>query len=423
MSQARVGGFSKNLQYRKFQAYGFLKNLRFFEPFLMLFFLEKGISYLQIGTLYAIREITINLFEIPSGLVADAWGRRRTLAGSFLFYLTSFTVFYFTTDYAWFVVAMLLFALGEAFRSGVHKAMIFEYLRLQGWEKQKVRYYGLTRSASQTGSAVSSVVAALIVFWTGKYSTIFLLSTIPYLADFILILSYPAALDGESSGLSRKMMMKQFRLTFLDFKTFFTRWSMFRKILSLSSFTGYYKASRDYLQPIIKSGALMIPVFVSLGDKQRTAIFIGVIYFFIYLLNAFSSGNAGRLFDRIRNYERAMLFTLVTGFIAGIVAGFFFNLKVELLAVLPFLVIFMVENIRKPIGIAYISENMEHNLLASSLSVESQISSIIAGGIAILLGFFADKFSVGTSLMVVTALMFLFIPLIFRHVKLTADES
>ncbi len=423
MSQARVGGFSKNLQFRKFQAYGFLKNLRFFEPFLMLFFLEKGISYLQIGTLYAIREITINLFEIPSGLVADAWGRRRTLAGSFLFYLSSFTVFYFTTDYAWFVAAMLLFALGEAFRSGVHKAMIFEYLRLQGWEKQKVRYYGLTRSASQTGSAVSSVVAALIVFWTGKYSTIFLLSTIPYLADFILILSYPAALDGESSGLSRKMMTKQFRSTFRDFKTFFTRWSMFRKILSLSSFTGYYKASRDYLQPIIKSGALMIPVFVSLGDKQRTAIFIGVIYFFIYLLNAFSSGNAGRLFDRIRNYERAMLFTLVTGFIAGIVAGFFFNLKVELLAVLPFLLIFMVENIRKPIGIAYISENMEHNLLASSLSVESQISSVIAGGIAILLGFFADKFSVGTSLMGVTALMFLFIPLIFRHVRLTADKS
>ena len=38
---------------------------------------------------------------------------------------------------------MLLFALGEAFRSGVHKAMIFEYLRLQGWEEQKVRYYGL----------------------------------------------------------------------------------------------------------------------------------------------------------------------------------------------------------------------------------------------------------------------------------------
>ncbi len=31
--------FNKDLQFYKFCAYGFLKNLRFFEPFLMLFFL------------------------------------------------------------------------------------------------------------------------------------------------------------------------------------------------------------------------------------------------------------------------------------------------------------------------------------------------------------------------------------------------
>ena len=55
MSPGRSGDISRNRQFRKFQAYGFLKNLRFFDPFLMLFFLEKGLSYLEIGTLYAIR--------------------------------------------------------------------------------------------------------------------------------------------------------------------------------------------------------------------------------------------------------------------------------------------------------------------------------------------------------------------------------
>ncbi len=409
--------FEKNLQFRKFQAYGFLKNLRFFEPFLMLFFLEKGISYLQIGTLYAIREITINIFEIPSGLVADAWGRRRTLAGSFIFYILSFTVFYFTSGYAWFIGAMIFFSLGEAFRSGTHKAMIFEYLRMRGWEDQKVDYYGRTRSASQTGSAVSSLVAASVVFWTSSYSVIFLLAILPYLADLFLIISYPPELDGESRGLDRKMMLKQFRKTFRDFRTFFTEWKMLRRILRLSSFTGYYKASRDYLQPIIRSGALMLPLFVSLADKQRTAILIGIIYFLIYLLNAFSSRNSGRLFDRIRNYERALLFTLLAGFTAGILAGLFYDLDLELVAVIPFLFIFVMENIRKPIGVSYISENMEHNLLASSLSAESQISSVIAGGIAIMLGFVADKASVGVSLMVVTAVLFLGIPAIFRPAR------
>ena len=76
--------FVKNLQYYKFCMYGFLKNLRFFEPFLILFFVEQGLSFLQIGTLYAIREIATNLLEIPTGIIADALGRRRTLIRSLI---------------------------------------------------------------------------------------------------------------------------------------------------------------------------------------------------------------------------------------------------------------------------------------------------------------------------------------------------
>ena len=86
--------FNKDLQYYKFCIYGFLKNLRFFEPFLILFFLEKGLSFFQIGTLYAIREITINILEIPTGIVADSLGRRRTMIFSFIAYIISFIIFY-----------------------------------------------------------------------------------------------------------------------------------------------------------------------------------------------------------------------------------------------------------------------------------------------------------------------------------------
>ena len=39
--------FRKDLQYYKFCLYGFLKNLRFFEAFLILFFLEGGLSFFE----------------------------------------------------------------------------------------------------------------------------------------------------------------------------------------------------------------------------------------------------------------------------------------------------------------------------------------------------------------------------------------
>jgi len=152
----------KDKQYYKFCIYGFLKNLRFFEPFLLLFFYSKGISFLQIGILYAIREIAINVFEIPSGIIADALGRRKTLASSFLVYIIAFIIFYFYSSFFLFAYAMLFYALGEAIRSGINKAMIVDYLNRTNQIKYKVEYYGHTRSASQFGSALSSLAGGIL---------------------------------------------------------------------------------------------------------------------------------------------------------------------------------------------------------------------------------------------------------------------
>ena len=67
----------KNRQFYQFCAYGFLKNLRFFDPFLLLFFLSRGFDYFDIGMLYAIRETGFIITEIPSGIFADTFGRKR----------------------------------------------------------------------------------------------------------------------------------------------------------------------------------------------------------------------------------------------------------------------------------------------------------------------------------------------------------
>jgi len=139
-------GFKKDLQYYKFCAYGFLKNLRFFEPFLILFFLEKEIGFLQIGVLYTIRELTRNIFEIPAGVAADVIGRRRTMISSFILYIASFLIYSISHSMPVLITATVVFGLGEAFRTGTHKAMIFDYLHKKGWSDYKVHYYGHTRS-------------------------------------------------------------------------------------------------------------------------------------------------------------------------------------------------------------------------------------------------------------------------------------
>ena len=181
----------------RFSLYGFLKNQRYFDPFLLLAFREKGVSYFLYGILIGFREVCTNIFEIPSGAVADLYGRRRAMIFSFCAYITSFTIFAMSESIPMLFGAMFFFGLGDAFRTGTHKAMIFDWLRLQGRSDEKTKIYGFTRSWSQMGSAASVLIAGALVFYRGNFTDIFWFSIIPYFLNIVNFLGYPKELDGD----------------------------------------------------------------------------------------------------------------------------------------------------------------------------------------------------------------------------------
>ncbi len=399
--------FIKDIQYYKFCMYGFLKNLRFFEPFLILFFLEKGLSFLEIGTLYAIREILVNITEIPSGVIADSLGRKRTMIFSFLFYIVSFIIFFSSKEYTIFIIAMLFYALGDAFRTGTHKAMIFKYLEIKGWKNQRVYYYGHTRSWSQMGSAVSSLLAASIVFYSGNYQSIFIYSTIPYLLDLILIASYPKVLDGQSSKLKIKDIQKKFISVTKDFIYSFKKIHILQAIANLSVHSGFHKAIKDYLQPVVQTFALSIPVIVALQEKQRTAISIGIVYFIVYIFTSIASKKSGRFTEKLKSMPKALNISLYVGFSLALFSGIFYHFNFYFLSIVFYILIYIIENIRNPIGVAYVSELYSNEILATALSANSQAKSLIAAIIAPVLGFIADKFNVGVALAIVALFLML----------------
>jgi len=411
--------FKKNLQLYKFCMYGFLKNLRFFEPFLVLFFLEKGLSYLQIGTLYAIRELATNILEIPTGIIADAMGRRRTMVSAFIAYILSFLIFNFSSGYYYFILAMIFFSFGEAFRTGTHKAMIFDYLQIKGWGDQKVYYYGHTRAWSQLGSALSSLTAAFIVFYTGSFKVIFLYSIIPYVLDLLLMLSYPKELDGHLKAFEKGRVGENIKEVVRDFVYSFKDKLMLKAIANLSFYTGFYKAAKDYLQPILNSFALSLPIFLVLEDRQRASIIIGIVYFLLHLMTSLASRHSGALAEKYKNLGLLMNITMVLGYLTGVLSGFFAIIGIPVFSILFYLGIYLIQNLRRPIGIANVSDMMKQNILATALSAESQVSSLSAAIIALVIGFFADKFGVGTALVIVPAFMLLTAP--FYFVKARRD--
>ena len=407
--------FNKDRMYYSFCMYGFLKNLNFFEPFLLLFFLEKGFSYLQIGTLYAIQSMATNILEIPTGIMADAAGRRRTMIFSMLSYLLAFPIFYFSQSFAFFVLAMLCMAAGDAFRTGTHKAMIFEYLKLKGWKDQKVYYYGHTRSWSQLGSALSAVIAAGIVFFSGNYRVVFLASIIPYALDLLLLLTYPRELDGKLKEFRLDRLGENFSLTISEFLASMRNPPIIRGVVNSASYAGYFDALKDYLQPVLKSFALSLPLLAffgdGLGETKKSALVIGLMYLAIHLLTSRASRYSGRFAEGFKDLFRPMNITLVLGLLFGMSAGIAYAFGLTPVTIFLFLGLYLIHNLRRPLGEAYITDTLKSDILASALSTESQAITLITAVLAPIIGFLADLWGVGIAVSAVSAIMLIALPL------------
>ena len=90
----------------RFSLYSALKNQRFFESFLVLALLEKGLTFTQIGTLIALRELAVITMEIPSGAIADVTGRRRVLLIAVALYAIAFAFLGLDDSIPWLVAAL-----------------------------------------------------------------------------------------------------------------------------------------------------------------------------------------------------------------------------------------------------------------------------------------------------------------------------
>lgn len=388
----------KNLQYYKFCAYGFLKNLRFYKPFLLLYFLESGISYFQIGILISLREIFKILFEIPTGVFADKFGRKITMVGAFLSYIISFLIFYFLPFFVAFIFAMFFFGIGEALRSGTHKSMIFKYLDLNDIADKKTEYYGHTRSWSKRGSAVSALFAGAIVFYSGSYSRIFLVTLIPYIMELFLMMSYPDNLNMPDTSQQENKSLKDFFL-FLKFK------NARKGLLTSALFDGFFKALEDYLQPILKAFALSLPILATLSGDKRTAVVIGIVYFVLFFITSYASQNAYRVRDLFKSSQRGMNITYLLGVFVVVSSGFGHLYGIEIIPVIMFIFYHVLQNSRRPMAVTYISNYIPDVSMATGLSVESQMKTFFIIIISPIIGALADNFGISWAFIGISAIM------------------
>ncbi len=359
----------------RFSLYGFLKNQRYFEPFLLLAMLDVGLGFSEIGLLVALRELTTTALEIPSGALADGLGRRRAMVLSFAGYVAAYLALGFGTGLASFAVGMALVGVGDAFRTGTHKAMIFDWLAAQGRQDERVRIYGYTRSWSQIGSAVAMPIGALIVFFTGRYGATFWIAAVPAAINLVNLATYPRLVDGDVEDASVRGVAA---LLWASLRQSATTPRLRGLLVEAAAFGGTYKVLKDYLQPVVATLALGLPLAFAAAPEQKTAIAAGVVYVVLYLLSAAASRNAHRWVERFSDMHRAAWVLWLAALLAygGLTPAL--ALGVPVAAVLGFIVLALLHNLFRPILVSRIDEIGDRKAGATILSIESQATSLAA---------------------------------------------
>ncbi|HOZ45046.1 MAG TPA: MFS transporter [Candidatus Hydrogenedentes bacterium] len=372
----------------RFSLYGFLKNQTYYEPFLILAFREKGLSFFMIGLLVGFRGLCINLFEVPSGAVADLYGRRKAMIVSFGSYIASFVVLA-TSQVLWHLfAAMFLFSLGEVFRTGTHKAMIFDWLRAHGRADERTQVYGYTRSWSKMGSAVAAIIAAALIFWRGRYSDVFWLCLIPYAANIVNFLGYPPETEGARTADKERRVVGH---VWAAARQAWENRQQRRLILESTGFEGTFEIAKDYLQPTIEMAAMGLPILVGLADRQRTALLVGAVYFVLYVLSSVASRQAHRTARRCGGDDataHAAWIAVLASYGALIPALY---LGWSAVAIPIFVLIYLAQNIWRPVLVSRLNAVSDPALAATTLSIESQTKSLYAVAMAPALGLAVDR--------------------------------
>jgi len=147
---------------RLFHAYRFLSTSYLFLPVMMKFFHERGLDYTQIALLNTVYAVTAVVFEVPTGALADLFGRCRAMMLGALLMALGCVVNYHGHDFWTFALGESLLALGMTLTSGADSAYLYDLLRSARRESEYRRHEGSATAAKMIGAAMALAVGGFI---------------------------------------------------------------------------------------------------------------------------------------------------------------------------------------------------------------------------------------------------------------------
>ncbi len=144
----------------------------FYLPILVVFLQQSGMSLFEVLIMQGISALVLASWQIPSGYLADRWGRKNTLIAGAVCNFIGVLCYCIGTNYWFFLAATSLLSTGLSFQSGTIEALTFESLEAEGKAQSFRRSLGsqtFMRFAAEAlagliGGALA-VISLRLAFW------------------------------------------------------------------------------------------------------------------------------------------------------------------------------------------------------------------------------------------------------------------
>lgn len=342
-------------------------------PIIVLFFQEHGLTLTEVMILQSIYSFSVALFEIPSGYIADIFGRKKTIVLSTIFTFIGFLVFSFFGGFYAFAIAQILVGIGGSLMSGSDSAIIYDTLLEKGSESKYTKIEGKIYAIGNFSEAFAGILGGFLAVGS-IYLPI-------YLQTFILFFSIPIALTLiEPTMHTKNKLNRSFKAVFEVIRFAMHDNRKIKWLIIYSSSMGVATLSMAWFAQ---------PFFISINIPLAYYGIIWAIFNFSAGITSFNSHHLVNKYD----YNKILLSMSLAMTISFILLGSIFSFY----GLIFILFIYLFRGVITPILRNEINKNTTSNKRATVLSIRSLIIRISFALTAPLLGFIADNYSLSIS--------------------------
>ncbi len=335
-------------------------------PVVVLFYQDNGMGMQEIFTLKAIYSVAIVAMEVPSGWMADVWGRKRTLFAGSVLGATGFLIYSFSFGFWVFAIAEIILGIGHACVSGADSAMLYDSLKASGKTEQYTKNEGRITSAGNFAEAFAGVLGGLLAAIS--------LRTPFYFQFVVAAIAIPAAFTLVEPKIHSIEHIHSLKKIVRNIKSTLTHNHNLRISILLSAITGTATLTFAWL---------VQPYFIAIGLPVEM---YGIFWTALNLTVGVSSVFAHRveIFLGKTNSLYVIIGLLTLGYLLS-------GTVISLWGISFLFLFYLVRGIATPILKNYINQYAQSEIRATILSVRDFIIRIIFAVVGPLLGWMTDN--------------------------------